>query len=76
MLALHLGDPVEIVGNTQHAMATARRGMIPSVALVVSPSLSTHGARQGGSALDIGTGLTERLPAFSFKHMHKIEFVA
>ena len=36
-----------IVGNAQHATATALRGMIPSVMLVVSPSLSTHSAWRG-----------------------------
>ena len=39
MLALWLGDRLGIDGNAQHAMATARRGMRPSVVLIVSPSL-------------------------------------
>ena len=40
--ALQLIVILGIVGNAQRATATARRGMSPSVLLVVSPSLSTH----------------------------------
>ena len=45
--ALQLTVVLGIDGNAQHATATARHGMRPSVVLVVSPSLPIHGARRG-----------------------------
>ena len=41
-----LGDRLGCVGNGQQAAARTRRGMRPSVPRVVSPTPSTHGARQ------------------------------
>ena len=50
-----------IDGNAQHATATARRSMRPSVLLlVVSPCLSTHCAGRGRNAPDRETVLTVR----------------
>ena len=42
---------LEIVGNGQHTVATARCGMRSSSDLVVMLSLSTHGAGRGRKAL-------------------------
>ena len=47
MLTLWLETASAFVGNARRATATARRGMRPSVLLIVSPSLSTHGAGRG-----------------------------
>ena len=54
-------DVLGIVGNAQDAAATTRRGMRPSVLLVLSPiNLATHGAGEGCNALDHATVLTGR----------------
>lgn len=52
MQNVELDDRLDIVGSSQHATATTKRGMRLSVMRVVSPSLCVQGAKPGSDGLD------------------------